>query len=573
MATWAAMKKPKVEQQGEEAEVNTVSTQIPDDKEGLIDFMDQRAKSIESLKDQLSILDRKLAEERKLMADAETKFLRVDRVESAKGKPKVPGKTGSLLGIAEFWTEGDTKVKTANGTTTPLPPSEINPLKMPSIILPPSFKRKASAPVRAEANETSQAQPLDRSDSNVPNEVKNGSEAKRSRTVVVPDEVVRETQGPDNSSAKPRIRVSSNISGQAAQQVKSEFHGHEELIALIGRSSLRATIESHTLAMLPSGHTKRMRSLALSPSNRDLFATSALDGVVHFWKLQSDRSSATLFKTVNRVEVDQKRWAEDIAWHPHKSALFSVYTADEGHAQISALYLNEARETCESKFLKDRPHSKGLINRIMFTPWDDPCFITGGCDHAVVLWREQGESNAWKSSLLHKDLHTSAVMGVAGMRHNNLVLSCGEDRRFVGFDAREEKVTFKNRLDNKCTNLLPNPRDVNLVMLQTRQLDRQLRLYDVRLPQTELFSFGWKQESSESQSALINQSWSPDGLHISSGSSDPAIHIFDIRYNAASPSLSVKAHKKRVFKAEWHSSNQLLVSISSDLEIGIHKLW
>ncbi|WZZ90656.1 hypothetical protein YC2023_119235 [Brassica napus] len=325
--------------------------------------------------------------------------------------------------------------------------------------------------------------------------------------------------------------------------------------------------------MLPSGHTKRMRSLALSPSNRDLFATSALDGVVHFWKLQSDRSSATLFKTINRVEVDQKRWAEDIAWHPHKSALFSVYTADEGHAQISALYLNEARETCESKFLKDRPHIKGLINRIMFTPWDDPCFITGGCDHAVVLWREQCENNAWKSRLLHKDLHTSAVMGVAGMRHNNLVLSCGDDRRFVGFDAREEKVTFKHRLDNKCTNLLPNPRDVNLVMLQTRQLDRQLRLYDVRLPQTELFSFGWKQESSESQSALINQSWSPDGLHISSGSSDPAIHIFDIRYNAASPSLSIKAHKKRVFKAEWHSSNQLLVSISSDLEIGIHKLW
>ncbi|KAJ0266422.1 Uncharacterized protein HA466_0004350 [Hirschfeldia incana] len=588
----AAMKKPKVEQ-GEEAKTLPSTSQIPDDKEGLIDFMDQRAKSIESLKLQLNNLERKLYEERRLMADAEAKFLRVDSVESAKGKPMVSaGKTGSLLGIAEFWTEGDELKKTANGTSstphprgekteyetsTPHPRSEMKPLKMPSIILPPSFKRKASsAPVRPDANETSQAQPVVKSDSSVTN----GSEAKRSRTVVVPNEVVRETQaqGRDNHNdkdvAKPRIRVSSsNISGHAAQQEKSEFHGHEELIALIGRSSLRATIESRTLAMLPSGHTKRMRSLALSSSNRDLFATSALDGVVHFWKLQSDRSSAILFKTVNRVEVDQKRWAEDIAWHPHQSALFSVYTADEGHSQISAVYLNESRETCESKFLKDRPHSKGLINRIMFTPWDDPCFITGGCDHAVVLWREQGESNAWKSRLLHKDLHTSAVMGVAGMRQNNLVLSCGDDRRFVGFDAREEKVTFKHRLDNKCTNLLPNPRDVNLVMLQTRQLDRQLRLYDVRLPQTELFSFGWKQESSESQSALINQSWSPDGLHISSGSSDPAIHIFDIRYNAASPSLSIKAHKKRVFKAEWHSSNQLLVSISSDLEIGIHKLW
>ncbi|ESQ42009.1 hypothetical protein EUTSA_v10013007mg [Eutrema salsugineum] len=607
-----AMKKPKIEQ-GEaeaDAEANTFSTQIPEDREALLEFMDRRAKSIKRLEDQISNFERKLAEERKLMADAEAMFVRIDRVENdtfsiSKKKSKVPGKTDSLLGIAEFWTEGN-KVKTANEassphtrrekeseTSTPHPPTEKKSLKMPSIILPPSFKRRASASVRPEVSETIQAQPMATRDYNIPNEDKSGPEPKRSRTI--PNEVVRETQARDNQTqpqardnqtqpqardnhakkdfAQPRIRVSSNISGQA-QQKKSEFQGHDELIALIGRSSLRATIESRTVAMLPSGHTKRMRCLALSPSNRELFATSALDSVVHFWKLHSDRFTATLFKTVNRVEVDQKRWAEDMAWHPHKSALFSVYTADDGHPQISALYLNEARESCESKFLKDRPHSKGLINRIMFTPWDDPCFITGGCDHAVVLWREQCESaNTWKSTLLHKDLHSSAVMGVAGMRHNNLVLSCGDDRRFVGFDAREEKATFKHRLDNRCTSLLPNPRDVNLVMVHTRQLDRQLRLYDVRLPQTELFSFGWKQESSESQSALINQSWSPDGLHISSGSADPVIHIFDIRYNAPSPSVSIKAHKKRVFKAEWHSSRQLLVSISSDLEIGIHKLW
>ncbi|XP_010454282.1 PREDICTED: uncharacterized protein LOC104736061 [Camelina sativa] len=666
MAT-TAMKKPKIEQ-GEEVEVvaKSFSTQIPDDREALLEFMDQRAKSIQSLKDQISILDRKLAEERKLMADAEAKFLQIDRVEDgtlSKSKSKGPGKNGSLLGIAEFWTEGN-KAKTANETSsTPHSRSEMESLKVPAIILPPSFKRRASAPVRAEVNETTQAQPMATRDPNilmedtscpearrprsipdevvrdtqvrdngaqpmatrdydVPKEDKSAPEAKRSRSISnevvresegrdnlaqpmasrdvpkeaksgleakkspsIPNEVVCETQDRENQTraqardnqtnkdfAKPRIRVSSNISPQG-QQEKSEFRGHDELIALISRSSLRPTIEGRTVGMLPSCHTKRMRSLALSPSSRELFATSALDGAVHFWKLQSDRSTATLFKTVNRVAVDQKKWAEDIAWHPHKSALFSVYTADDGHPQISAIYLNEARGSCESKFLEDRPHSKGLLNRIMFTPWDDPCFITGGSDHAVVLWRDRCENNAWKPTLLHRDLHSSAVMGVAGMSHNNLVLSCGDDRRFVGFDAREEKVTFKHRLDNRCTNILPNPRDVNLVMVHTRQLDRQLRLYDVRLPQTELFSFGWKQESSELQSALINQSWSPDGLHISSGSADPVIHIFDIRYNAPSPSLSMKAHKKRVFKAEWHSSHPLLVSISSDLSIGIHKLW
>lgn len=45
-----------------------------------------------------------------------------------------------------------------------------------------------------------------------------------------------------------------------------------------------------------------------------------------------------------------------------------------------------------------------------------------------------------------------------------------------------------------------------------------------------------------------------------------------IRYNARKPTQSIKAHQKRVFKAEWHYSQPLLISISSDLNIGLHKI-
>lgn len=100
----------------------------------------------------------------------------------------------------------------------------------------------------------------------------------------------------------------------------------------------------------------------------------------------------------------------------------------------------------------------------------------------------------------------------------------------------------------------------------------QLRLCDIRLRKKELHVFGWKQESSESQSALINQAWSPDGLNLTSGSVDPMIHIFDIRYNAHKPSQSIRAHQKRVFKAVWLKSVPRLISISSDLTIGLHKI-
>lgn len=111
----------------------------------------------------------------------------------------------------------------------------------------------------------------------------------------------------------------------------------------------------------------------------------------------------------------------------------------------------------------------------------------------------------------------------------------------------------------------------NFLFIRTHE--KQLRLFDIRLRRTELHAFGWKQESSESQSALINQAWSPDGLYITSGSADPVIHIFDIRYNVNRPSQSIRAHQKRVFGATWLQSIPLLISISSDLNIGLHKIY
>ena len=59
------------------------------------------------------------------------------------------------------------------------------------------------------------------------------------------------------------------------------------------------------------------------------------------------------------------------------------------------------------------------------------------------------------------------------------------------------------------------------------RVDRTAALVDVRVRQIEVHAFGWKQESSESQSTLINQSWSLDGWYMSSGSADPMIHIFE----------------------------------------------
>ncbi|KAK7353820.1 hypothetical protein VNO80_19272 [Phaseolus coccineus] len=354
---------------------------------------------------------------------------------------------------------------------------------------------------------------------------------------------------------------------------KFEQKEHKELIPLIRKSSSPISVQCQTSNHISSQHKRKLRSIALCPVNDQLFVTSALDGLVNFWQIQAKGAGASRLSTTDCSSQKHRRWPEDLVWHPEGNSLFAVYSADGGDSQVSITNLNKGQQGGERvKFLEDKPHVKGIINGIVFMPWENTCFVTGGSDHAVVLWSEQ-EGEKWKPKALHRNLHSSAVMGVAGMQHKQMVLSVGADRRIFGYDVRAGRADFKHQVDSKCMSVLPNPCDFNLFMVQTGTHERQLRLFDIRLRNTELHAFGWKQESSDSQSALINQSWSPDGLYITSGSADPVIHIFDIRYTAHKPSQSIRAHQKRVFRAMWLQSIPLVISISSDLNIGLHKVY
>ncbi|MCI02500.1 U5 small nuclear ribonucleoprotein 40 kDa [Trifolium medium] len=121
--------------------------------------------------------------------------------------------------------------------------------------------------------------------------------------------------------------------------------------------------------------------------------------------------------------------------------------------------------SAQVSFLEDKPHVKGAINSIVFLPWENTCFATAGT-HSVMVWGENVEKK-WKPEVLHKNFHTSAVMGVAGVQHKKIVLSVGQDRRILGYNAEEGKQDFMVQVDSKCLSILPNPRDFNLFMVQT----------------------------------------------------------------------------------------------------------
>ena len=47
------------------------------------------------------------------------------------------------------------------------------------------------------------------------------------------------------------------------------------------------------------------------------------------------RSGASLLRTTDCASQKQRRWPEDVAWHPDVNSVFSVYNADSQDSQIS----------------------------------------------------------------------------------------------------------------------------------------------------------------------------------------------------------------------------------------------
>ncbi|XP_057791492.1 uncharacterized protein LOC131008579 [Salvia miltiorrhiza] len=575
------LKKPKTEpqetaqqlEQDEEEENNDeeMEEQIRNEQEeAMVALIEHRTKEVEHLRQRITYYKAQLDEAEKKLEDTQNKLARHRGQKTSKASKNLTNGRKEL------------NVERSKSPMTIREGSQRQSQRQDDVKPSGDTRRPSSPTYRNEASSPDQTQA--RPQILIPSVAPNFSQYKTKESA---------NKYPSGSGSLPTLPTPSFVNtpakskGEKASKISSELDSitqpkrvkrkleeteHKDLIKLISKSSSPVTVRCQSGTLLPSQHKRKQRTLVLCPTNDQLFATSALDGVVNLWQVQNRGSSASLLSSTDCLSDKQRRWPEDIAWHPHGKKLFSVYSADSGDSQISIMNLNKGKEKTRVNFLEDKPHTKGIINSIAFMPWDDKFFVTGGSDHAVILWTEKDEEDSWKPKTLHRSYHSSAVMGIAGMQQKNIVMSVGADKRIIGFDVTTSRADYKHQIESKCMSVLPNPCDFNLFMVQTGTPERQLRLYDIRLRQMEIHAFGWSQERSDSQSALVNQAWSPDGLYITSGSADPVIHVFDIRYNAHRPSQSIRAHHKRVFKAAWHHALPLLISISSDLNIGLHKI-
>eukprot|EP00250_Pteridium_aquilinum_P009339 c18606_g2_i1 orf=101-1735(+) len=505
-----------------------VKLAIQEQVQALAQLVEDRSAEVQKAEDDVRKAELQLAKARKRLADAEVQLGRKQR---------------HLTSNAPFSISSSVKVKTEHDSDTPVREStdkDAGISNKPPLLIPGS------------------------------NGSAKGGSSKRLQEPGSSSATGTRSEGV--SSALKKVKTSKTDSGGPVvnRPVKKRAEPKESVNLV---PSIRGSRSPSLLRMLQpnyasSQHKRKLRSLAVNPTSNQICATSALDGVINLWQIEGKGTGLTLLSSVDCLSPKERRWPEDMVWHPSGDSLIACYCADGGDNQVAVI---NSSAKIKTQFLDDKPHVKGIVNSLVFLPWGNDIFVTGGSDHAVCLWEEKetNEGLKWKAKTLHRNQHSSAVMSVAGLQNKEMVLSGGADKRVVGHDMRYNRSYVCYTLESKAMGVLPNPADFNLFMVQTGTPGHQLHLYDIRVQRTELHVFGWTQDSSDSQSAHINQTWSPDGYYIASGSTDPKVHIFDIRYNSKEPSQSIRAHQKRVFKAAWHHTLPLLISISSDLSVGL----
>lgn len=374
-----------------------------------------------------------------------------------------------------------------------------------------------------------------------------------------------------SSSSSASSSTSSNSSWSAPPPSSSSTSSSKPAAKPTGliQSSNKERKMTHLRQSYVTGHTKKLRSLVFNPTTPNLLATCALDGFVKIWNLASAHSSLQEVASVNTTSAS-KIYPIDMTWSSTGGQCAIVFNNGRAGNQPQLAIVDASKAETAHKlglvYIKDTPH-EGYPNQVRYFPGQSNRLLTGGTDHTVVEWRIDGEV---RTRLVHIQ-HTSQIQSMSIA--DDILFTGGADRRFVAWNLPQDRLVWEERINEKVNFIEPSPADSNIILIGTTGKSNQLALFDRRI-QERVVQLGWTPQTAVSMSQFIHPAWSPCGTLVSSGSTDPTIHMFDVRYaRVGKPSFSVAAHELRVLKAVFHPEySGVLASISSDKKIGLHSL-
>ncbi|CAL1361159.1 unnamed protein product [Linum trigynum] len=261
-----------------------------------------------------------------------------------------------------------------------------------------------------------------------------------------------------------------------------------------------------------------------------------------------DVASATCLKTIN-----SKKYGVDlVSFTSHPTTV--IYSSKNGWDEsLRLLSLNDNKYLRYFKGHHDRVVSLSFCSR-------KECFISGSLDRTVLLWDQRAEKC---QGLLRVQGRPAAAYDDQG-----LVFAIAFGGFIRMFDSRKyEKGPFEIYSvggDTSNANAIKFSNDGRLMLLTT--MDGNIHVLD-SFRGTLLSTYNVKPVSRDS---TLEASFSPDGMHVISGSGDGSVHAWSVRSGKEVASWMTYETEPHVIK--WAPGTLMFATGSSELSFWIPDL-
>ncbi|KAH9129107.1 hypothetical protein AeMF1_000818 [Aphanomyces euteiches] len=328
-------------------------------------------------------------------------------------------------------------------------------------------------------------------------------------------------------------------------------------------------------SLMADGSDRKLRCSVFHPAYYDVLATSSDEGMLRLWQYESNRRTLKPLATVqSKFLRKEDACTEGLAWNPTQPKLAVAFrdpiqdrggvcvvewsSHDKFHSQPSTIWNGSTSL-----------HSKG----VSCIAWlDASYFVTGGAKHKVVCWNYDTK----EIQSLHQQ-HRSEVRTVCPHSFGNSVFSGALDGTVIQYDFRHQTPMnikeFRKPLIGKVNSILEHPANPHLLMFSCIYSGNQTMLFhDLRQRSNDRMpSMVWFKVPNKAMSQYITPRWSSAGMHVSCGSTTGDMYIWDIRAcKTMTPAhQTVQVHSNKVLHGLWHATQNAIVTISHDRNIGV----
>lgn len=290
---------------------------------------------------------------------------------------------------------------------------------------------------------------------------------------------------------------------------------------------------------LLSGHQGEVFTVKFDSSGRQL-ATGSSDRIVLVWELRETEIENTGVLRGHTSAV------LELHWDPYNNTRLYTCSADK----TAALWDCETQQ----RLKKFTGHS-GIVNSCCPSSKGSELLVTGSDDGTIKLWDLRSPKNltTWNA--------TWPVLAVCFDEYAERVFSTSVDNQVTVWSTQSNSVVYRlSGHSDTVTGLAVSP---DYTSLLSNSRDGSLKIWDIRhFVEDNRCLKTLRGISHNYEHNLLKAAWRPDSTHVTAGSADHFVNIWDL--SSALPPQKLGGHHGSVNEVVFSPKGELIASASSD---------